>query len=306
MTTDRRFGQASHLPPVGRTDEDMVVRARQSNSKGRRLLSVGLALAACIWSGAAATASERTTAGVRYDVSFKGVTIAKGTLSVILEGEAYSVKVKMQPTGLASLLTASKVDAEVDGAMDGGVLLPVKYSLLSVDPSDTTKVKMRLNKGRVTSLSALPPLDPAPDRVDVTAADKRDIIDPISASVLPMRRTGAAPTAADACNRTLPVFDGWSRYQVDLSAKGAERVRTPSFDGEAFVCSARWTPISGHRANSESVAYLAKNRGLEAAFVPVGDAVLIPVRIEIETPHGVLSVNATDVKLQGVRLAQAK
>lgn len=282
------------------------MRARQSNSIGRRFVAAGLVLAACLWSGAAANAGERTTAGVRYDVSFKGVTIAKGTLSVILDGSAYSVKVKMQPTGLASLLTASKVDAEVDGAVADGMLLPASYSLLSIDPSDTTKVKMRLNDGRVTQLSAVPPLDPAPDRVDVKASHKRDVIDPISAAVLPIRHTGVAPTVADACDRTLPVFDGWSRYRVDLVAKGEERVRTPNFDGEAFVCGARWTPISGHRANSESVAYLEKNRGLEAAFVPVGDAVLIPVRISIETPHGVLSVNATDVKLQGVRLAQAR
>ncbi|MDQ0313813.1 DUF3108 domain-containing protein [Amorphus orientalis] len=271
----------------------------------RRFIPIAILLAATAWPGAA-TAGERTTAGVRYDVSFKGVTIAKGSLSVILADDAYSVKVDMKPTGFASLLTASKVDAEVKGHLGETGLSPSSYRLVSVDPGETTKVSMRLADHSVASLSARPPLDPAPDRVDVVAGHKRGILDPISAAVLPIRRTGAEPDLKEACNRQLPVFDGWSRYQVDLAPKGEIRLRTPSYDGKAFQCSARWTPIAGHRANSESVAYLARNQGLEAAFVAVGDDVFVPVSISIETPHGVLSVQATDIKLRGVRLAAAE
>lgn len=281
------------------------MRARQSGTLRRRFLSVGLLVAACAWSGAA-DAGERTTAGVRYDVSFKGVTIAKGSLSVILSGDAYSVKVKMEPTGLASLLTASKVDAEVKGALADDGLSPTRYRLVSVDPTTTTKVSMRLKGRDVTSLSALPPLDPAPDRIEISDAHMRDILDPISAAVLPVKRTGTEVSLDDACQRQLSVFDGWSRYRVDLAPKGEQHLRTPSFDGTSFVCSARWIPIAGHRVNSEAVEYLAENRGLEAAFVAVGSDVLVPVLISIETPHGELKVVATDVKLQGVRLAAVK
>lgn len=281
-----------------------MVQSRQSRGFAVRLTGLGLVAAACILGGAA-HAGERTTAGVRYDVSFKGVTIAKGSLSLVLDGTAYSAQANMQPTGFATLLTASKVDAEAEGRFDASGLSPVRYKLNSIDPGMTTKVRMKMADGAVSRLNAEPPLDPAPDRVPVSAADRQGVLDPISAAMMPIAISDGGLDADAACDRVVPVFDGWTRYDVAFSAKGAERLQTPSFDGTAFVCGARWKPISGHRAGSDSVTYLVENRGLEAAFIAVGSKMLVPVRVEIETPSGVLSVRATDVKLQGVRLADA-
>lgn len=281
-----------------------MVQSRQSRGFPGRLTGLGLVAAACILGGAA-HAGDRTTAGVRYDVSFKGVTIAKGSLSLVLDGSAYSAKAKMEPTGFATLLTASKVDAEADGRFGDSGLAPGRYKLDSIDPGMTTKVRMKMSGGTVARLDAEPPLDPAPDRVPVTAAHRQGVLDPISAAMAPLAISAGALDADSACDRSVPVFDGWTRYDVALSAKGTERLRTPSYDGVAFVCGARWMPISGHRADSDSVEYLVNNRGLEAAFIAVGEKMLVPVRVEIETPHGLLSVRATDVKLQGVRLADA-
>ncbi|MGX1098025.1 DUF3108 domain-containing protein [Amorphus sp. MBR-141] len=281
-----------------------MVQSRQSRGFPGRLTGLGLVAAACILGGAA-HAGERTTAGVRYDVSFKGVTIAKGSLSLVLDGSAYSAKANMEPTGFATLLTASKVDAESEGRFDATGLAPARYKLNSIDPGMTTKVRMKMADGAVSRLDAEPPLDPAPDRVPVTAAHRQGVLDPISAAMMPIAISDGGLDADAACDRVVPVFDGWTRYNVAFSAKGEERLRTPSFDGPAFVCGARWKPISGHRAGSDSVTYLVENRGLEAAFIAVGSKMLVPVRVEIETPNGVLLVRATDVKLQGVRLADA-
>ncbi|WP_018700984.1 DUF3108 domain-containing protein [Amorphus coralli] len=280
-----------------------MVTSRQSKAIAGRLAGLGFA-AACILAGAA-NAGDRTTAGVRYDVSFKGVTIAKGSLSLILDGSAYSAKAAMQPTGFASLLTASTVDAEAEGRYGPGAIAPARYRLNSVDPGMTTKVAMRMARGDVSKVAAEPPLTPAPDRVPVTGAHRKGVLDPISASIVPIALDGETLDAKTACSRVVPVFDGWTRYDVSFSSKGTERLKTPSYSGTAFVCSARWSPIAGHRANSDSVEYLVNNRGLEAAFIAVGEKMLVPVRVEIETPHGVLAVQATDVKLQGVQLADA-
>lgn len=282
-----------------------MVKSRQSRGIAGRLAGLGFAAAACILMTGAAHAGDRTTAGVRYDVSFKGVTIAKGSLSLILDGDAYSAKAAMQPTGFASLLTASTVDAEAEGRFAPGQVAPARYRLNSVDPGMTTKVAMRMARGNVSRVEAEPPLDPAPDRVPVTGAHKKGVLDPISAAIVPIALQGEALNADTACDRVVPVFDGWTRYDVAFSAKGKERLKTPSYDGTAFVCGARWKPIAGHRAQSDSVEYLVNNRGLEAAFIAVGSKMLVPVRVEIETPHGVLVVQAIDVKLQGVQLADA-
>lgn len=281
-----------------------MVQSRQSRGFPGRLTGLGLVAAACILGGAA-HAGERTTAGVRYDISFKGVTIAKGSLSLVLDGSAYSVKANMEPTGFATLLAASKVDAEAEGQFGTAGMMPTRYKLNSIDPGMTTKVRMKMSGGAVARLDAEPPLTPAPDRVPVSAAHRKGVLDPISAAMAPLAIGAAGLNADTACDRAVPVFDGWTRYDVALSAKGTERLHTPSYNGTAFVCGARWMPISGHRADSDSVTYLVDNRGLEAAFIAVGSKMLVPVRVEIETPHGLLSVRATDVKLQGVRFADA-
>ena len=66
------------------------------------------------------------------------------------------------------------------------------------------------------------------DRVPVTAAHTRGIIDPVSALLMPTQGRGE-PLDPDNCNRTLPVFDGATRFNVVLSyAELPARSRSPA------------------------------------------------------------------------------
>ena len=69
------------------------------------------------------------------------------------------------------------------------------------------------------------------------------VVDPVSARLMPVVGTGD-PTDAANCDRTLPIFDGWTRYDIRLEYKGAKPVKVEGFEGEAVICGARWVPVA--------------------------------------------------------------
>jgi len=66
------------------------------------------------------------------------------------------------------------------------------------------------------------------------------------------------------------------------------------------VCGARWVPVSGHRANKPEVQYLANNKQLEMAVLPLPNAgVAIPFRVSIGTPNGTIIIKPSLMRLSG-------
>jgi hypothetical protein len=92
----------------------------------------------------------------------------------------------------------------------------------------------------------------------------------------------------------LPIFDGWTRYDIRLSYSGTKAVSVPGYKGDAIVCSARWVPIAGHREGRESTRFMRDNRDLEAWFVPAGDQLMLPYKISVKTMRGMLIVTARE------------
>jgi hypothetical protein len=146
---------------------------------------------------------------------------------------------------------------------------------------------MGLGGGSVRQLSAIPELSERDDRVPIKSSHKRGVMDPLSAALLPVAASGEK-----VCNRTLPIFDGWTRYDIRLAYAGTKAVSVPGFKGDAVVCSARWVPVAGHREGRESTRFMADNRDLEAWFVPAGENLMLPFKIAVQTMKGRLVVTA--------------
>lgn len=126
---------------------------------------------------------------------------------------------------------------------------------------------MGLSGGNVRSLKAIPELMPYDDRVPVTTAAKRHVVDPLSAALIPL--AGKDDKAdKDVCDRTLPVFDGWTRYDIALSYTGTDPVEFPGYKGDAIHCSARWVPVAGHREGSRATNYMRDNKDMHVWFRP--------------------------------------
>lgn len=243
---------------------------------------------------AAVPAQAEGSARALYEVSFAGFRIARGSLAVTVSGTDYAARVQISTSGIADLVAGEESVASSAGRLRGGRVAPNSYNLFS-QGEQTTQVAMVLSSGDVSSLQASPPLSEQPDRVPVTEAHQRDITDPLSATILPVEGD-----LEDGCDRTLPIFDGWTRYDITFFFKEMQSVEVDGYSGPAVVCSARWVPIAGHREGRESTRFMAENRDIEGWFIPAGElGVLVPYRIELQTMRGRLVVAATRFETEG-------
>jgi hypothetical protein len=243
--------------------------------------------------------ADSAKVGAIYDISFGGMSFAQGKLSLVVDGNAYSAKVAMRPASLARIFSSEKVDAQSAGWLRGGAVLPTRYTMEASNSEKSSSVRMDLSSGTLKSVSADPPTKPHRDVVPIQSKHWKGVLDPVSAVVMPVRNADDA-TGPAACARTLPIFDGWTRFDVPLSYQGTKTVDTKSYKGTVVVCSARWVPVSGHKRNKDSVRYMQNNRALEAWLAPIpGTTLLVPYRVSVGTMRGTLVVEATDLKITG-------
>jgi hypothetical protein len=142
------------------------------------------------------------------------------------------------------------------------------------------------------------------ERVPVTDADRKGIVDPLTAMLIRMEGTGEV-VAADACKRTLPIFDGRRRFDLALSFKRIEQVKGgKGYAGPAVVCAVAFRPIAGHRRDSALLDYLTDGREIELVLAPVaGTRFLAPFRLSIASMLGNLVIEATGFTATTVQAA---
>lgn len=244
--------------------------------------------------------------GAAYDISIAGFVFAKGTLSLELQGQSYSARVGMRPFGVARVVLSGKSNAHSTGWLEGTRVLPEKYDMISRESERSSRVALGMNRGNVRDVAVSPRLSKRPDRVPVTTKHFAGVVDPLSAILMPVDNPQKALTPA-ACDRRIPIFDGWTRYDVTLSYKRTEQVSGRGYDGPVVVCGARWVPVAGHRPAKKSVQYMIDNRDIEIWLAPMGtEDVLLPYRISMRTMTGDLVVEARKLKIRTGERKQAQ
>ena len=111
-----------------------------------------------------------------------------------------------------------------------------------------------------------------------------------------MRVPGSGDTLVpQACQRTLAIFDGRMRYDLQLSFKRLDRVSTErGYQGVTVVCAVRFSPIAGHIPDRAAIKYLIQLRDIELSLAPIaGTRVMVPYRVSVPTPLGVGVMQAT-------------
>ena len=96
-----------------------------------------------------------------------------------------------------------------------------------------------------------------------------------------------------ACERTVAIFDGHTRYNLRLAF---ERFGTAQpvegYRGQVVVCSAKFLPVAGYDPKHFLVTYLAAQHETEIWLAPLGTTrLLVPYRASISTPMGVIGGN---------------
>ncbi len=270
----------------------------QNRRKGRtaRLFvggcAVGLALS-FVPSGL--NAAEITTLKATYAIALGSIVVGHVTAESRFAGNSYVAAINGSTGGMSRLVTDARASLSGSGRISGTKVLPATFNLETIERGFGTHVAMAMSGGRITDLVAVPRLAAAADRIPVTPRHKMGIVDPLGAFIVPLDRPGV-PSGRAACDRTIKVFDGWTRFDVQLFYKQTKAVDGGSntYAGRIIVCGAHYVPVAGHRTQADSLNDLVDNDRLEVWLVPVENTtLLVPFRIVIGTRWGDLVVYAT-------------
>jgi len=256
------------------------------------------ALVTLAFAGTASFAHGQTLK-VTYDLSLAGLSLGKADLVLSFKGKKYQMQGNAKLTGLAMILTGGKGEASASGTLAGAGPRSTSFAVVSKTSDNQRSVRMGLKGGHVADVEIDPPLEPKEDRIPVQPADKKGVVDPMSALLMPALASKAL-TDPDNCNRTLPVFDGASRMNVVLSYAETKNVEVAGYSGPVLVCNARYVPVSGHRPERPATKFMQENRDMSVWLAPVeGPRLLFPLKVSVRTMIGVGEMQASAWSLEG-------
>jgi hypothetical protein len=256
----------------------------------RLILAIaGAAAALSLLAHAPARAEERFEA--HYRATLSGLTIGTGSVVVDIARNRFSISGKGKATGLMRILGGGAGEVTAQGAISGKKLVTASYAH-AIKSRKLQAVTMTLASGAVKQLAVEPPPKAEEDRVELTEAQKRGVLDPVTAGIVPA--AGPSGVGPEVCARKLPVFDGHRRFDLVLSYKRQETVRAEGYHGPAVVCGVTFEPIGGHRRNKYAIKFLSENRDMEIWFAPIGGTPFLAVyRVSLPTPLGTGVLQAT-------------
>jgi hypothetical protein len=255
---------------------------------------VGAFAAVALWTGAAQAENMRAS----YRVSLIGLPIGVAVASSSVEASHYKVSLNVRLTGLAALVSSLKMALASSGEYEGGAIAPTAYATTASNSRETRTLRMALNAGTVRQVQYSPQWDEdkSPEHVPLTPEHKRAILDPLSAFIMPVA-DGANPVGPAACARRVPVYDGYTRFDVTLEFVGVKEVQTDGYAGPVTVCSARYIPIAGHKVNARAIRFMAENKEMEVWLAPVPNVrVVVPYRVSLMTLAGTAVIEASELR----------
>ena len=255
------------------------------------ILAAGSALALIT-----ATAGDRAhgegNLDATYTISFARIPVGEVTATAVFGQSEYAISARVRAGGVMKVLL---VDGEASfttrGTIKNGHPEPTNFMSKIVSNAETSDVTMVFDEGSVRDLTATPP--PSQDRVPMTAANRRGIVDPLTAVLFSAGGAGEM-LSQEACRRTLPIFDGHQRYDLKLAFKRMDKVTAEKgYAGPVVVCSVNYEPIAGHRTNIPLVKYLSEGREMEIALAPIaGTRLLAPFRLSVVSTLANLTIEA--------------
>jgi len=249
-------------------------------------------------------ASAQTKLEARYTVTLAGIPLGTGSWVIDLASDQYTAVASGRTTGLVRLISNGHGSSGSRGVISGASLVPTTYVSSTISDHRSDDVRMTLRAGTVKDVAVEPQWPPSPDRVPVTEAHRKGVIDPLSAAIMPVAGHGEVLTP-DACKRKLAVFDGRQRADIDLVFKRMDRVHADKgYQGLAVVCTVLYRPIAGHRPDRPAIKYLVETREMEMWLAPIaGTRLLVPFRFSVPTPFGLGVLQATYFVAQPTRAA---
>jgi hypothetical protein len=229
----------------------------------------------------------------QYEASLAGIPVGKGAWTVDIQDDQFSASASGATSGLLKAFAGGTGTGASQGRVVAGALVATNYNA-TITSKKSEAIHMVLANGNVREfgIDPEPPVDA--DRIPVTEAHRRGVYDPMTGAMLRVPGTSDL-LSPDTCRTAAGIFDGRLRYDLKLDYKRMETVKAEKgYHGPAIVCAIYFTPVAGYIPDRPVIKYLAAQRNIEIAFVPIaGTRILAPFRMTIPTPFGSAVLEAT-------------
>jgi Protein of unknown function (DUF3108) len=253
-----------------------------------------LAAGALAWMGGTTAADAQGKLEAHYTVTLAGIPIGKGDWIIDISDTHYKAAASGATTGLVRIFTGGEGTSVADGKLLAGKPISAMYVSTIISRKRTDKVRIKVNNGDVKEFKVDPPQDKESERVPLTAAHRHGVLDPMTASLFRAPADGK-PLSKQACQRTVAIFDGRMRYDLQLAYKRMDAVKADKgYSGQVVVCAIYFLPVAGYIPSRSTIKYIAKQRDMEIWLAPIaGTHVLVPIRAQSPTPLGEAVLKAT-------------
>jgi len=207
---------ADHPRPPARKDRTL------HQSKYRPLLASCVLAFAAFGPIGAASAEGRLEA--RYSATLAGISIGSGSWTIEAAETQYTATVNGSTSGLLRAFTGGQGNATARSTLNGGKVVSSIYAATITTRNYTDSIRITISNGNVKDFRIDPPQDANPERVPITEAHQHNVLDPMTASLVRVFGNGDV-LSPEACDRTLAVFDGRLRYDVQFAFKRMDNVR---------------------------------------------------------------------------------
>src|SRR5882757_1548487 len=240
----------------------------------------------------AASAQGRLEA--QYEASLASLPVGKGSWAIEIGDDQFSAAAQGGTSGLLKAFSGGTGTGASQGRVVNGALVANAYTATTHTSKKAETVRLVLANGGVKdfAIEPEPPVDP--DRIVVTDAHRKNVLDPMTGAMIRVPGNGEV-LSPEACRTGAGIFDGRLRYDLKLDFKRMETVKAErGYHGPPVVCAVYFTPVAGYISDRPVIKWRATQRNIEIAFVPIaGTRVLVPFKMTIPTPFGPAVLEAT-------------
>lgn len=230
----------------------------------------------------------------RYKLSFNGFDVGTYVFRSRYNGEGYSATAKAE---ISALFGAFKWTGNFagSGAVVSSAPRPASFEMSYKANSKITSVKLGFDGAGVSSVALVPNKPPPRAAIKLKPENLKDVFDPVAATL-----AISSASASDACNRTIPIFDGKARFDLKLSPKGREPLKEQRSSGqpaELIVCRVKYVPIAGHKPKDFIHPWIDYDN-IEIALRAIPSAgIYIPYRVTVPSTVGPAVMDADTINI---------
>src|SRR6476659_5578878 len=179
-----------------------------------------------------------------YTATLLGLPIGHISWVVDLKEHRFSSVATGSIAGFLRLFLDAQGSVAAEGRLSSGKPVPSKFQLklLAGKWSDEVGIVFTSNRAKESVLPSS--ASPSADYVPIKDGDRVGASDPMTALLVYVGGSGAT-TVPQACERTVAIFDGHTRYNLRLAFERLSTVSaTEGYQGPVMVCSAKLLPVA--------------------------------------------------------------